>query len=223
MGKKILIVDDEERMRLLLSDFLCIEGYRVLEAKNGNEALNYFYTHSDIALIVLDVMMPEMDGFRVCEEIRSSSNVPILLLTAMSSESDEISGLKLGADEYIRKPFSPSILMLRINKLIERVYGVSTEIIKGELKIDSDKKLVWINNKLVDLSQTEYKLLHCLVQNERLVLSREQLLDNVWGYQYVGTDRTVDTHMNRLRFKMQETGRFIKTVRGVGYLFEVVE
>lgn len=223
MNKKILVVDDEERMRILLSDFLSAEGYRVLEAKNGAQALEYFYTHLDIALVVLDVMMPEMGGFSVCEEIRRSSGVPILFLTAMSSEIDEISGLRIGADEYIRKPFSPSILMLRINKLIERVYGSSKEIVKGELKIDSEKKLVWVKDHLIDLSQTEYKLLHYLIQNERVVLSRDQLLDNVWGYQYVGTDRTVDTHMNRLRIKLQDTGSFIKTVRGVGYLFEVTK
>lgn len=224
MGNKVLLVDDEERMRILLSDFLCAEGYSVLEAKNGSEALDYFYSHSDICLVILDVMMPEINGFKVCESIReSNSMVPILFLTAMSSEADELSGLKIGADEYIRKPFSPSVLMLRIKKLIDRVYGTSKEMSKGDLLIDSEKKLVWHKNHLIDLSQTEYRLLLFLVRNEGLVLTREQLLDNVWGYQYIGTDRTVDTHMNRLRFKMKEAGDFIKTVRGVGYLFEVTK
>lgn len=221
MNKKILIVEDEKRMRILLSDFLCAEGYCAIEAKTGKEALDFFYNIPDISLIILDVMMPEISGYSVCKEIRKVSNVPILFLTAMASEFDEITGLQLGADEYIRKPFSPSILMLRINRLIERVYGLSNELNKGDLKVDIDKKLVWVKDLLIDLSQTEYKLLIYLITNERVVLSREQLLDNVWGYQYDGTDRTVDTHVNRLRLKLRETGSFIRTVRGSGYFFEV--
>jgi len=221
MKKKILLVDDEIRMRILLSDFLKAEGYDVVEASNGKEAVELFYRDSNISLIILDVMMPQMDGWHVCEEIRHSSQVPILFLTAMSSERDEIMGFRYGADEFIRKPFSPSVLVLRVNALLKRIYGDEDILIKGHLKVDSKKNLVWENDRVIELSQTEFKLLFYLIQNEHNILSRDQLLDNVWGFQYDGTDRTVDTHMNRLRLKLKTSSNYIKTVRGTGYMFEV--
>lgn len=222
MKKKILLVDDEIRMRILLSDFLKAEGYDVIEASNGKEAIEKFYNSHNIGLIILDVMMPEMDGWQVCSEIRSVSDVPILFLTAMSSETDEVKGFKCGADEFIKKPFSPSVLVLRVNALFKRIYGNHDILTKGLLKIDSDKNIIWEDGLLIELSQTEYKLLMCLIQNEHKVLSRAQILDNVWGFQYHGTDRTVDTHMNRLRLKLKKSSHYIITIRGTGYMFEVV-
>jgi DNA-binding response OmpR family regulator len=222
MKRKILVVDDEKRMRILLTDFLKAEGYDVLEAENGVAALSIFFETPDIDLVVLDVMMPNKDGWQVCNEIRAVSQVPILFLTAMSSEKDEIKGFGCGADEYIKKPFSPSVLVIRVNTLLKRVYGNVSLESKGLLKVDYDKRLVWEEETLIELSQTEYKLLVYLIQNEHNVLSREQILDNVWGFQYDGTDRTVDTHMNRLRIKLKKTSPYIRTMRGVGYLFEVV-
>jgi len=167
-------------------------------------------------------MMPELNGWDVCEEIRRVSSVPIIFLTALSSESNEAKGFMSGGDEFIKKPFSPTVLVLRVNALMKRIYGETAVAVKGALTVDAGKKLVWENNQLIDLSQKEYKLLIYMIHNEKTVLSREQLLDNVWGFQYDGTDRTVDTHMNRLRFKLKDSGHYIKTIRGMGYMFEVV-
>ncbi|MBN2897258.1 MAG: response regulator transcription factor [Clostridia bacterium] len=222
MKKKILVVDDETRMRILLSDFLTAEGYEVIEASNGREAMNTFCSMPGIRLIILDVMMPELNGWQVCEEIRTISDVPILFLTAMSSENDEIKSFICGADEFIKKPFSPSVLVLRVNALIKRIYGEEDIIEKGMLRIDRTCNMVWETHDLIELSQTEFKLLMYLIQNEHAVLSREQILDNVWGFQYDGTDRTVDTHMNRLRIKLKKSNHYIRTIRGIGYMFEVM-
>ncbi len=222
MKKRILIIEDEVRMRILLSDFLTAEGYEIFEASNGRQGIELFYNTPEIHMILLDVMMPELNGWDVCEEIRRVSSVPIIFLTALSSESNEAKGFVSGGDEFIKKPFSPTVLVLRVNALMKRIYGEMAVSVKGTLTVDEKKKLVWENNQLIDLSQKEYKLLIYMINNEKTVLSREQLLDNVWGFQYDGTDRTVDTHMNRLRFKLKGSSHYIKTIRGMGYMFEVV-
>jgi DNA-binding response OmpR family regulator len=223
VAKKILIADDEARLRILLSDFLVNEGYDILEAKDGQEALKLFIADSSIHLVILDVMMPYLDGWEVCEEIRKLSKIPIIMLTAKSRESDELNSFHKGADEYIRKPFSPSILVARVNALISRTYPDADQLILGDLSIDLNKHVVKIDNTFIDLSQLEYKLLYYLIQNKNSVLSREQLLNKVWGYDYEGTERTVDTHINRLRIKLTTCGDYIKTIRGFGYKFEVIK
>lgn len=223
MGKRILIADDESRMRILVSDFLKHEGYEIIEAKDGREALDLFIEEPSIHLVILDIMMPHMNGLEVCEEIRKVSHVPIIMLTAKTSERDELIGFNKGVDEYITKPFSPSILVARVNALIKRSYGEATFIEKGRLFIDSEQHEVRVLDEVIELSQTEYKLLFFLMENDNKVLSRDQILNYVWGYDYCGTDRTVDTHMNRLRTKLKEAGIYVKTIRGYGYKFEVTE
>lgn len=223
MIKKILIADDETRMRILISDFLSNEGYEVVEAADGQKAIDKFTHDTEIKLVILDVMMPYLDGWQVCEEIRRLSTVPIIMLTAKTNENDELHGFKKGADEYIKKPFSPSILVARVNAIMKRTYEDNSTVTKGLLTIDKDKHTVKCANSSLDLSSTEYKLLLYMIDSENIVLTREQLLDNVWGFDYEGTYRTIDTHINRLRDKLALAGRYIKTVRGYGYKFEVLE
>lgn len=220
--KSILIADDEPRMRILISDFLENEGYGVIEANDGLEAVDKFLKDPGIHLVILDIMMPGLDGFEVCKRIREISKVPILMATAKNSEEDELTGFRKGTDEFIRKPFSPSVLVARVNALIKRTYGDDQEIItKGDLTINPEELKVTYKDIDIDLSQTEYKLLYYMVENEDNILSREKLLNYVWGYDYDGTERTVDTHMNRLRMKLGDCGDYIKTIRGFGYKFEV--
>ena len=226
MSKKILIADDEKNMRILISDFLINEGYEIIEASNGKEAVEKFKADQSIHLVILDVMMPFLDGWQTCELIRKMSQVPIIMLTAKNTEADELTGFKRGSDEYIRKPFSPTILVARVNALIKRTYqelDETEEINKGNLNINLKQHVITSNNETLDLSHTEYKLLMYLIENENCVLTRDMLLDSVWGTEYEGTDRTVDSHMNRLRVKMKSSGEYIKTVRGYGYKFEVVK
>jgi len=225
MNKKILIADDELRMRILISDFLSLEGYEIIEAQDGKEALDIFTKDPNIHLIILDVMMPYFDGWSVCKEIRNNSSVPIIMLTAKNTEPDELTGFKSGADEYITKPFSPSIFVARVNSLFNRTYSPiqSDIIVRGSLNINTKQHKVTVLDSPITLSSTEFKLLTYMIENEGSVLTRENLLDQVWGYDYEGTDRTVDTHMNRLRIKLKESCNYIKTIRGYGYKFEVIE
>ncbi len=223
MAYTVLIADDEPRMRILVSDFLQNENYNVIEAKNGLEAVDLFFSDQSIHLVILDVMMPEMDGWDACREIRNVSQVPIIMLTAKNTEADELTGFDKGSDEYITKPFSPSILVARVNALIKRTYGSSKEKAYGILSIDYTNNQCRCNDVSLELSTTEFKLLSYLIQNKNAILTRDQILDNVWGYDYEGTDRTVDSHMNRLRSKLQEAGNYIRTVRGSGYKFEVTK
>lgn len=220
---KILIVDDESRMRKLLKDFLEREGYSVLEASDGLEAIDIFYEDKDVALIILDVMMPRMDGWEVCREVRKNSNVPIMMLTARSEERDELRGFELGVDEYIAKPFSPKILVARVNALIKRVTGVAKDagLSIGGIEVDKAAHIVKIDGEEIELSIKEFELLVYFIENQRLALTREKILNNVWNYDYFGDARTIDTHVKKLRSKMGEKGNYIKTVWGIGYKFEV--
>lgn len=222
---KILVVDDESRMRKLVKDFLSREGYTVLEAADGVEAMDIFYEDKDIALIILDVMMPRMDGWQVCREIRESSKVPVIMLTARSEERDELQGFELGVDEYISKPFSPKILVARVNAILRRTLGTDDGdvISAGGIVIDKAAHIVKIDGKSVDLSYKEFELLAYFIENQGIALSREKILNNVWNYDYFGDARTIDTHVKKLRSKMGEKGEYIKTVWGMGYKFEVDE
>ena len=220
---KILIVDDESRMRKLLKDFLEREGYSVLEAADGLEAIDIFYEDKEVALIILDVMMPRMDGWEVCREMRKNSNIPIMMLTARSEERDELRGFELGVDEYIAKPFSPKILVARVNALIKRVTGVSKDagLSVGGIEVDKAAHIVKIDGEEIELSVKEFELLVYFIENQRLALTREKILNNVWNYDYFGDARTIDTHVKKLRSKMGEKGNYIKTIWGMGYKFEV--
>lgn len=220
---KILVVDDESRMRKLVRDFLTREGYTVLEAGDGMEAMDVFYEDKDIALIILDVMMPKMDGWQVCREIRESSKVPIIMLTARSEERDELQGFELGVDEYISKPFSPKILVARVNAILRRTLGTDggDVISAGGITIDKAAHIVKIDGASVDLSFKEFELLAYFVENQGIALSREKILNNVWNYDYFGDARTIDTHVKKLRSKLGDKGEFIKTIWGMGYKFEV--
>ena len=222
---KILVVDDESRMRKLVKDFLGREGYQVLEAGDGMEAMEVFYDEKDIALIILDVMMPRMDGWQVCREVRQSSKVPIIMLTARSEERDELQGFALGVDEYISKPFSPKILVARVNAILRRanVLGGGDEIDAGGIVIDKAAHQVTIDGKEIELSFKEFELLSYFVENQGIALSREKILNNVWDYDYFGDARTIDTHVKKLRSKLGEKGNYIKTIWGMGYKFEVDE
>lgn len=219
---KILIADDEPRMRKLLSDFLKKEGYSVYEADDGKQAIEIFYSERDFDLVVLDVMMPFLDGWAVCREIRASSKVPIVMLTARSEEADELFGFELGADEYITKPFSPMILVARVQALLRRSgkEGKSAKSYDGFI-IDEEGHVVYIDGDAVDLSPKEFELLVYLAENEGIALSREQILNFVWNYDYFGDERTVDTHIKKLRLKLGNKGEYIQTIRGLGYKFEV--
>lgn len=221
---KILVADDESRMRKLLKDFLTKSGYEVLEAEDGEKAVNLFYSVKDIALIILDVMMPKMDGWMVCQEIRKDSNVPIIMLTAKSSEADELKGFELGVDEYISKPFSPKILVARVEAVLRRSNAALTEEVlqAGCIVIDKSAHQVSVDGKNIELSYKEFELLTYFVENAGIALSREKILNNVWNYDYFGDARTIDTHVKKLRSKLGEKGgELIKTIWGMGYKFEV--
>lgn len=220
---KILVVDDESRMRKLVHDFLTKKDYQVIEACDGEEAIERFYMNKDIALIILDVMMPKMDGWQVCREIRKESKVPIVMLTAKSEENDELLGFDLGVDEYISKPFSPKILVARVDALLRRSNKLSGgEIVSaGIINIDKAAHQVKVDNKSIDLSFKEFELLLYFVENCGIALSREKILNNVWNYDYFGDARTIDTHVKKLRNKLGDAGEYIKTVWGMGYKFEV--
>ena len=221
---KILVVDDESRMRKLLKDFLTKSGYEVLEAEDGEKAVNLFYSVKDIALIILDVMMPKMDGWMVCQEIRNDSNVPIFMLTAKSSEADELKGFELGVDEYNTKPFSPKILVARVEAVLRRSNAALTEEVlqAGCIVIDKSAHQVSVDGENIELSYKEFELLTYFVENAGIALSREKILNNVWNYDYFGDARTIDTHVKKLRSKLGEKGgELIKTIWGMGYKFEV--
>ena len=220
---KILVVDDESRMRKLVKDFLVRQGYTVLEAADGMEAMDYFYEDKDIALIILDVMMPKMDGWQVCREIRMHSKVPIIMLTARSEERDELQGFDLGVDEYISKPFSPKILVARVEAILRRTQGSGNkdEISAGGIVVDKAAHTVMSDGSPVDLSFKEFELLTYFIENQGIALSREKILNNVWNYDYFGDARTIDTHVKKLRSKLGDKGEYIKTIWGMGYKFEV--
>ncbi len=216
----VLVVDDEARMRKLVCDFLQKKGYKYLEAEDGEQAVDRFFERKDIDLVILDVMMPKMDGWAVCKEIRQYSKVPIIMLTARSEERDELLGFKLGVDEYISKPFSPKILMARIDAILRRMGQEEEAISVGGIVIDKKAHLVTIDDKQVELSVKEFELLNYFMENRGVALSREKILNNVWNYDYYGDARTIDTHVKKLRSKMGEKGDFIKTIWGMGYKFE---
>ena len=216
---KVLVVDDESRMRKLVHDFLVKSNFEVLEAQDGEEAVDLFFADKDIALIVLDVMMPKMDGWQVCREIRAHSKVPIIMLTAKSDERDELQGFQLGVDEYISKPFSPKILVARIEAILRRTNRLTVEeaIDCGGIVINKTAHQVLIDGKPIELSYKEFELLTYFIENRGIALSREKILNNVWNYDYFGDARTIDTHVKKLRSKLGEKGDMIKTIWGMGY------
>ena len=216
---KILVADDESRMRKLVQDFLLKRNFEVLEAEDGSQALDLFYATKDIALIILDVMMPKMDGFEVCREIRQTSQVPIIMLTAKGDERDELQGFQLGVDEYITKPFSPKILVARVEAVLRRTnQAEETELLEyGGIVVDKTAHSVTIDGKPVDLSFKEFELLTYFMENKGIALSREKILNHVWNYDYFGDARTIDTHVKKLRSKLGDKGDLIKTIWGVGY------
>lgn len=220
---KILVVDDESRMRKLVKDFLTRKNFQVLEAGNGEEAMDIFYREKDINLIILDVMMPKMDGWEVCREIRKTSKVPIIMLTARSDERDELLGFELGVDEYISKPFSPKILVARVEAILRRTGQSNPEdvISCGGIVIDKAAHIASVDGEPMELSFKEFELLTYFLENEGIALSREKILNSVWNYDYFGDARTIDTHVKKLRSKMGNKGEYIKTVWGMGYKFEV--
>ena len=220
---KVLMVDDESRMRKLVSDFLTRKGYQVIEAGDGEEAIDKFYEDKNISLVILDVMMPKMNGWDTCRRIRKNSNVPIIMLTAKSDEASELNGFDCGADEYISKPFSPKILTARVDALIRRSYSIdSSEMIDvGGIVINKAAHIVKINDEEIELSFKEFELLTYFVDNKGIALSREKILNNVWNYDYFGDARTIDTHVKKLRKKLGDKGDYIKTIWGMGYKFEV--
>ena len=219
---KILVVDDESRMRKLVRDFLVRQNYEVIEAENGEEAVDIFFREKDIALIILDVMMPKMDGWGVVREVRQYSKVPIIMLTAKSDERDELQGFDLGVDEYISKPFSPKILVARVEAILRRANVLDDEKIEiGGIVLDKKAHEVLIDGKSIELSFKEFELLTYFVDNKGVALSRERILNNVWNYDYFGDARTIDTHVKKLRSKLGEKGEYIKTIWGMGYKFEV--
>lgn len=222
---KILVVDDESRMRKLVKDFLTKKNFQVLEAGNGEEAMDIFYEEKDIALIILDVMMPKMDGWEVCREIRKNSKVPTIMLTARSDERDELLGFDLGVDEYISKPFSPKILVARVEAILRRTGQSNPEDVlsAGGIVIDKAAHLATVDGNPMELSFKEFELLTYFLENEGIALSREKILNSVWNYDYFGDARTIDTHVKKLRSKMGDKGEYIKTVWGMGYKFEVDE
>ena len=222
---KIIVVDDESRMRKLVKDFLTRKNFQVLEAGNGEEAMDIFYREKDINLIILDVMMPKMDGWEVCREIRKTSKVPIIMLTARSDERDELLGFELGVDEYISKPFSPKILVARVEAILRRTGQSNPEdvISCGGIVIDKAAHIASVDGVPMELSFKEFELLTYFLENEGIALSREKILNSVWNYDYFGDARTIDTHVKKLRSKMGNKGEYIKTVWGMGYKFEVEE
>ena len=220
--KRILVVDDESRMRKLVRDFLVKQNFDVLEAGDGEEAGDLFFREKDIALIILDVMMPKMDGWQVCREIRAYSKVPIIMLTAKSDERDELQGFDLGVDEYITKPFSPKILVARVEAILRRSNLLTNEdiISAGGIELNKSAHQVKIDGKDIELSFKEFELLAYFMENQGIALSREKILNNVWNYDYFGDARTIDTHVKKLRSKLGEKGELIKTIWGMGYKFE---
>ena len=219
---KILVVDDESRMRKLVKDFLVRKDYEVIEAENGEQAIDIFFSKKDIALIILDVMMPKLDGWQVCREIRQYSKVPIIMLTAKADEKDELLGFELGVDEYISKPFSPKILVARVEAVVRRTTITEEGLIDvGGVALDKSAHQVKIDGEEIELSFKEFELLSYFVANQGVALSREKILNNVWNYDYFGDARTIDTHVKKLRSKLGSKGEYIKTIWGLGYKFEV--
>lgn len=220
---KILVVDDESRMRKLVSDFLVKSQYQVVEAENGREALDVFFAENDIDLVILDVMMPRMDGWQACREIRAVSKVPIIMLTAKSDERDELLGFELGVDEYISKPFSPKILVARVEAILRRTGQVAGDDIleAGGIQLNKAAHIILIDGRQIELSYKEFELLTYFMENKGIALSREKILNSVWNYDYFGDARTIDTHVKKLRNKMGEKGNLIKTIWGMGYKFDV--
>ncbi len=219
---KVLVVDDESRMRKLVKDFLTRNNYDVIEAEDGSQALDYFYKEKEIALLILDVMMPKMNGWQVCKEIRETSKVPIIMLTAKAEERDELQGFSLGIDEYITKPFSPKILVARVEAVLKRSRQDQDDgnLSAGEIKMNKVAHVVTIEGENIDLSYKEFELLAYFMENEGIALSREKILNHVWNYDYFGDARTIDTHVKKLRSKMGKKGDTIKTIWGMGYKFE---
>lgn len=219
----ILIVDDEQRMRKLIKDFLAAKGFSIIEAEDGEKALEIFEKQkSKINLIILDVMMPKLDGWSVLRQIRQESKVPIIMLTARGEEQDELFGFELGVDEYISKPFSPKILVARVEAILKRTSQVSNEVKEyAGIEIDKEGRTVKVDGKVIELSLREYELLVYLIENENIALSRDKILNNVWNYDYYGDSRTIDSHIKKIRHKLGKKGKYIKTMRGVGYKFEV--
>ena len=222
---KILVIDDESRMRKLVRDFLTKNGYEVLEASNGEEAMEVFYEEKNIDLLILDVMMPKMDGWEVCREIRKTSKVPIIMLTAKADERDELLGFELGVDEYITKPFSPKILVARVEAILRRINVNNDDgvISVGDIVMDKNAHEVSVGGKQIELSYKEFELLAYIIDKQGIALSRERILNNVRNYDYFGDARTIDTHVKKLRSKMGEHGKYIKTIWGMGYKFEVTK
>ena len=219
---KVLMVDDEARMRKLVKDFLAIKGYKVIEAEDGEQAVDIFFKEKDIGLVILDVMMPKMDGWEVCRTLRRYSQVPIIMLTARSEERDELLGFELGVDEYISKPFSPKILVARIEAILRRGNAGTGEILEAAgIRVDKDAHEASVDGQPVDLSNKEFELLTYFMENQGMALSREKILNNVWNYDYFGDARTIDTHVKKLRSKLGEKGELIKTIWGMSYKFEV--
>ena len=220
---KILVVDDESRMRKLVKDFLVRQDYEVLEASDGEEALDIFYAEKNIALLILDVMMPHINGWEVVKEVRQTSKVPIIMLTAKSDENDELLGFELGVDEYVSKPFSPKILVARVEAILRRAnkIGEGAQIRSmGGIVMDKIAHIVEINGRKIELSYKEFELLDYFMENAGIALSRDKILNSVWNYDYFGDARTIDTHVKKLRSKMGEKGEYIKTIWGMGYKFE---
>jgi two-component system response regulator ResD len=220
---KVMVVDDESRMRKLVKDFLLRQDFEVVEAEDGEQAVDLFFQDKEIALIILDVMMPKMDGWQVCREIRKYSKVPIIMLTARGDEKDELLGFELGVDEYISKPFSPKILVARVEAILRRTNVLSADNLKtaGVITMDRAAHLVKVNDCEVELSFKEFELLSYFMENQGIALSREKILNNVWNYDYFGDARTIDTHVKKLRSKLGDGGNYIKTIWGMGYKFEV--
>ena len=219
----IMIVDDESRMRKLVKDFLTQKDFKVIEAENGEVAIKLFEEKKDkIDLILLDVMMPKLDGWSVLRQIRQTSNVPVIMLTARGEEQDELFGFELGVDEYISKPFSPKILVARVEAILKRVYGDTKQVKDYDgIIIDQEGRTVKVEGKSVDLSLREYELLKYLLDNENIALSRDKILNNVWNYDYYGDSRTIDSHIKKIRHKLGKKGKYIETIRGIGYKFEI--
>ena len=219
----VLVVDDESRMRKLIKDFLVKKEYKILEAVDGEDAIKVFEENKEkINLILLDVMMPKLDGWSVLRQIRQESTVPIIMLTARGEEQDELFGFELGVDEYISKPFSPKILVARVEALLKRTTKPINNIYEiGGIEIDADGRTVKVDSKLIELSLREYELLKYLLDNEKVALSRDKILNNVWNYDYYGDSRTIDSHIKKIRHKLGKKGKYIETIRGVGYKFEV--
>ena len=218
--KKVLVVDDENKMRKLIGDYLVANHYEVIEAKDGEEALSKFYNNKDIAIVLLDVMMPKIDGWETLETIRKDSKVPVIMLTAKSEEEDELHGFRSGADDYVQKPFSPQILMARIKSILNRNDSATQEIESDGIRINKVEHQVYIDGEPIELSFKEFELLEYLLENKGVALSREKILNNVWNFDYYGDARTIDTHIKKLRSKLGTKGDYIKTIWGMGYKYK---